>query len=214
MSREPILEKRLFESYLCFALLFYGLSVFFGGGTIFKSNAPVWLLASRDVLYLLLFIFLLYRLRGPSLKEVVRDYGDWFKWYLIIAAAYIFISLSHITHRSFWGVLQHELRNTIGYSGVLLLLPLVVPFPRDWLRLFNMFLVVGVLQSVYAIVSRYTGFEFMTWSGRVTGTMADPNNFSVFMALCVFILLARWERYRTLLKWPLIILFLLAFSLS
>ena len=204
----------MFLLFISFALLFYGISGIFGGGTVFKTNAPVWLLVSRDVAYFGLLSILAWRL-APNLKgETWASYSTWLKWFIFFLGGYCALLVLHSCHRSPVGILQHELRNTIGYSAFLFLFPFVNLSKNDWGRILKIFLTVGVFQSFYALVSRYFGLHSMTWGGRVTGTMADPNNFSVFIALCVFILLVTWEEYRPWLRWPLLAAFLLSFTMA
>ena len=211
---EATLERKLFIGFICFAVLFYAISALFGGGTVFKINAPAWLLLSRDFLYIGFLVFLWIRLGGRFAKETWPEYAFWFKGFILLALCYVILALLHAGHRNFFGILQHELRNTIGYSGFLFFLPLLAASRADWRRILNTFLALGVFQAAYAIASRYSGSNFMTWEGRVTGTMADPNNFSVFMAFCVFVILIQWENFKSALRWPLLCVFVAAFTMA
>lgn len=185
---------KLFTIYIWFALFFYSIS-FLGGGVKFREGTPWYVLISRDIVWLGFVTYLICCVKRNSFWHQLwmSGYGKFLKIFTVLCGIYLIIVLSHLNHRDMREIIQHDIRNILSYSLILFFLPFIIQKKEDIYSLMNTFLKVGIVLSLFGIVTRFMGLDFLTWRGRVVSTMSDPNNLGIFLSFCILIVVATWE---------------------
>jgi len=70
----------------------------------------------------------------------------------------------------------------------------------------NTLLKVGLVLSLFGIVTRFMGLDFLTWRGRVVSTMSDPNNLGIFLSFCILLVVINWKSFSI---WKTVLYFLI-----
>lgn len=208
--------KELFLLYIWFSFLFFSIAFFWGGGQKFRDITSWHILILRDCVW---FGFLLYmgikvKMSNYFSQLWKSEYGRFLKVFVCLGGIYFVIVLTHLTHRDFREVVQHDLRNILSYSLILPFLPFIFKKKEDLNSLINTFLQIGMVLSLFGIVTRYVAPDLFSWNGRITATMGDPNNLALFLSLCLFILISRWRSLGSLKSVVYFIIYSFAFVLS
>ena len=199
---------KLFTLYIWFALFFYLISFLGGGGIKFREGIPWYVLISRDIVWLGFVTYLIYCIRRNSFWHQLwmSDYGKFLKIFTILCGIYLIIVLSHLIHRDLREIIQHDIRNILSYSLIIFFLPLIIQKKEDIYSLMNTLLKVGMVLSLFGIVTRFMGLDFLTWRGRVVSTMSDPNNLGIFLSFCILLVVINWK---SLSIWKAVLYFLI-----
>jgi len=185
----------VFIGFFWFSLFNYVTSFFFNGNAAYQRIAPWYLFIVRDIIYIALLAFLVYEINLSSIKRTIGPaYLKFMKWYSILICIYLVVVLAHLFHRDLKGVMQHDIRNIAGYSFFLPFLPVIFKKSEDIELLIKNILYGGVVMSVLGLITFYIEPFRRTWGGRAFATMNTPNILAAFLALCMFIVMGRWEK--------------------
>ncbi len=151
-----------------------------------QPSAPVYILISRDVLFLAVLFFLIAFPDRSSVwnKKILREY-------FCIYAMFIAFSIPSVLRLDFGEYLQHFLRNVSMY----LLFPpfFAVVFTRKNVAefLIYFFVLSGFVQALFGLLVWYSEpFQNSLWGGgRVFSLMGNPNTLGLFLAMANTILL-------------------------
>jgi len=175
---------------ICFLLLYS--TVYFWFPYKFKwaasdqPSAPVYILISRDILFLVVLFFLVAFPARSSVwnKNIIREYFS-------IYAIFIAFSIPSVLRLNFADYLQHFLRNVSMY----LIFPpfFAVAFMRKNVSEFLVcfFVLSGFVQALFGLSVWYLEpFQNSLWGGgRVFSLMGNPNTLGLFLAMANTILL-------------------------
>jgi hypothetical protein len=184
-----------FRYFTWFSFLFLGISYLYGGGQRFREMTPWYVLILRDVVWVFFLLTLLVSMRTADYFQRLwkTGYGHFIKVCFWAGGAYVVIVLTHVLHKDITEVLQHDLRNILLYSLILPILPFIVKRKEGLSDLRNLMLYIGLALSLFGIASRMLMPDLLTWNGRITAMMGDPNNFGVFIAFCSLLIVASWN---------------------
>lgn len=187
--------KRIFTFYIWFALIFYSISFLGSGGVKFRESIPWYVLISRDIVWLGFISYLCYYTKcAPfQIQSWKSGYGRLLKIYTFTCSIYFLIVLIHVTHRELREIIQHDIRNILSYSLIVLFLPFILKKREDIYSLINTLLEAGLVLSLFGITTRYIRPDFFTWQGRIVSTMSDPNNLGIFLVFCILLTISEWK---------------------
>jgi len=185
----------MFIGFFWFSLFNYTTALFFDGNAKYQLTAPWYLFVIRDVVYMALLAFFIYEFGFSSIiKTMGPAYSKFMKWFSILIFVYLVVVLTHLFHRDPKGIMQHDIRNIALYSFFLPFLPVIFEKGEDLELLSKNLLYGGIVMSVLALMTFYVEPFRRTWEGRAFATMNTPNILAAFIALCIFIVVGRWER--------------------
>jgi hypothetical protein len=207
--------KVVFLAFIWFAVTYYSISFLWGGGQKFRDAIPWYFLVSRDIVFISLLLFFLYEVKALIPKHLLSvNYKKFLKVFLILLLVYVGIILTHSFHKEMREIAQHDLRNIIFYSFFLPFLPAIFRNQKSLDILELNILYAGLLLSALGILTRYLTKPCFTWNGRVISTMGDPNNFAIFISLCMFILISKLNGKHYVRLTIFFLLYLFAFVMA
>lgn len=212
---ENISNKKMnqifFFGFVLFAVLFYGIVFVLGGFDKYRDGKGWLLRISRDFVYIFLLTFLLKKTFFHKSFSIPTEYSRFIKTFFILMGVYLILVLIHLTNKSPLEIAHHEVRNIILYSLFLPFLPILLTNNRDIFCLVKTLLAIGVLEALFGVITYFLPFKQMTLNGRVMGTLGDPNNYAVFLTLCMLLTAALWDKFKTLKAVLLFAVYLPAF---
>jgi len=105
---------------------------------------------------------------------------------------YFLIAALHFYNRNALGILQHDIRNIIWYSPIILFLPYYIKDNNDVRRLINFIIYNGALIGIIGLISKLFNIDFILYDeGRVLSTLGNPNNLAFFLNILIFVILSR-----------------------
>src|SRR3989338_9747256 len=196
--REPILAKIL--RYLVYIAAFVPLIIFkdyispfhFGKVIIFRSLVEM---------MIVLFILLVWRERSYLHKITIVGWA-----FLFFAVAFSTATItSVIPYSSMWGSLERMggVFTFWHYFIYFIILTAVFRKESDWINLFRLVIVIGVLSAFYGFGQK-TNIEFFVGSGgreRIFGTIGNPALFAgyelliVFLSLMMYLSVQKYKKY-------------------
>jgi len=212
---ENISNKKInqifFFGFVLFAVLFYSIVFVLGGFDEYRDGKGWLLRISRDFVYIFLLTFLLKKTFFHKSFSIPTEYSRFIKTFFILMGAYLILVLIHLINKSPLEIAHHEVRNIILYSLFLPFLPILLTNNRDIFCLAKILLAIGVLEALFGIITYFLPFKQMTLNGRVMGTLGDPNNYAIFLTLCMLLTAALWDKFKTLKSFLLFAVYLPAF---
>ncbi|MFC2075720.1 hypothetical protein ACFLT7_01430 [candidate division KSB1 bacterium] len=184
----------LLRFYSVFVVFWHLYVFFFEWGTWYEPLAPVYVTVIRDIvwiIFILISVVIYFTNREfYSFRDRYDPYNRLFKYVFFgLAYLYVIVVFVHLTHKSYFDILQHELRNTLMYSLIILLYPIWIRNNEDLSKLIRIILYSGVAAALFGIA---TGLFMpdLTWRGRVISTLENPNTLGFFMNMIMFITLS------------------------
>lgn len=185
----------MFIGFFWLSLFNYTTALFYNSDAKYQLTAPWYLFVIRDAIYIALLAFFIYKFRFFSIRKTMGPaYSKFIKWFSILISIYLVIVLTHLFHRDPKGIMQHDMRNIALYSFFLPFLPVIFERSEDLELLIKNVLYGGIVMSVLGLITFYIEPFRGTWEGRAFATMNTPNILAAFLALCMFIVVGRWER--------------------
>lgn len=136
------------------------------------------------------------------------------KIFFISVGVYGLSLVTHLYHRNIVDLLQNDIRNTLLYAAFLPLLPSLINKKETVEMILKQLLHAGAMMSVFGIITRAGNISVYSWNGRVTSTMGDPNNFAVFLIICILILISRYEEFQKVQVGLYLLVYSLAFVVA
>lgn len=187
----------IFKIYLGFCLYYHTYWFFFPKTETHVPMAPIIFPILKDLVWIsFVFLSLLYilmkKIKGTLALTICRSgrrhilcIGAFFCLYLATATV-------HFVHKYPVDILQHNIRNTIWYSPIILLLPLYLRDNEDIGKVVRFLIFNGVIIALFGIFSRFVKPESLLLDGnRVLSTMGNPNNLAFFLNILFFMTLSR-----------------------
>ena len=187
--KEPLLSKIL--RYLIYASAFVPLIIFSEYISPFHFGKIV---IFRSIVEIMAAIYLLLIWKEPSYRPKMTKIS----WaFLFFALAFsVTTATSVIKYMSFWGSLERMggLFTFWHYYVYFIILTSIFRTKEEWLNLFKVTIVVGILSAVYGFGQR-TDIQFFIGSGgreRIFGTIGNPALFAGYQIFILFLALTLW----------------------
>jgi len=185
----------MFIGFFWLSLFNYATALFYNSDAKYQLTAPWYLFVTRDVIYIALLAFFIHEFSFSNIRRTMGPaYSKFIKWVSVLISIYLVIVLTHLFHRDSKGIMQHDMRNIALYSFFLPFLPVIFEKNEDLELLIKNVLYGGIVMSVLGLITFYIEPFRGTWEGRAFATMNTPNILAAFLALCMFIVVGRWER--------------------
>ncbi|MBI2064710.1 MAG: O-antigen ligase family protein [Candidatus Yanofskybacteria bacterium] len=200
INKDPILAVIL--RYFIYAAAFVPLIIFNDYVSPFHFGKVIILRSLVEVM-LVLFILLIWKDRSymPKMNSVGWSF-------LLFAAVFSITTItSVIPYSSFWGSLERMggVFTFWHYFIYFIILTAVFRKESDWINLFRLVMVVGVMSAFYGFGQR-TNIAWIVGSGgreRIFGTIGNPALFAGYQILCAFLGLTLFFRKGNSMNWKL-----------
>lgn len=176
---------RLFFILFGYTFVFHWYPYFFPWISPDQPSAPLLIIISRDLLFILVLAVFFYRLTatGFSLKNLnYRPVSAVFLFYFFLFIVLLFGAL----HTNLSEFMQHNVRNMMMY---LLIIPVFFYVADSYdravtIKVSKIFLVMGTLLSLFGIGTLLFFDQELLWSGiRIYSLMGNPNTFGLFLII-------------------------------
>lgn len=187
----------MLKAYLFFCF-YYNLYWFFFEKNLEQiPNAPYIFPVLKDIVWIIfIFLSLIYvfikETKEIKIYKASRFYNKNLLFVYGFFSLYLIVAVLHFSHKDFLEVIQHDIRNIIWYSPIIFLLPYLIKDNNDIKKIFRFLIFNGVIISIFGIVTKFLGKEFLLHGGyRVISTFGNPNNLALFLNILIFIILSK-----------------------
>jgi hypothetical protein len=199
-------QRLLFTAFLIFSVCFYSYRFLFGMGspltTYYDSDAPDWLRASKDIIWLVVFLGVMVSANAESWDHVSRNRREhplFFKGLSVLVSLFVVMGVVHLFYyQSAQDTFLYWIRYPLEYIPVAFYMPL---FVLRWRPLAPILLGLGWLSVGFLFFEIFSDRQ-MGFYNRYGSVFGSPNDYGMFCVLFIIGLLVcarRWSHWLLLI---------------
>jgi hypothetical protein len=208
-AESDFIRKILFPSFLVFSVCFYAYRFLFGMGspltTAYDSDAPAWLRASKDVVWLAVLSIAVAFSSADSWEFARRircEHRAFFRALFALFCLFVLTATIHLFYyQTALDTFLYWIRYPLEYIPVAFFLPL---FLLRWQPQTRLLLGLAWLSIVFLLFEMFSGRQ-AGFYGRFGSILGSPNDYGVFCALFILGMLACARTWTHWLLLPLLL---------
>ena len=200
------IRRFVFPGFLIFSVCFYSYRFLFGLGspltTYYDSDAPNWLRASKDVIWLAVLTIALVWSKAESWQFVNRNWQEHPRFFRSLAMLVFLFVLMGVIHLFYYqsaiNTFLYWIRFPLEYIPIAFFMPLLL---IRWHPIVQTLLGLGWLSVAFLIFEIFSGRQ-MGFYNRYGSIFGSPNDYGIFCALFIVGLLAharKWSHWLLLM---------------